>query len=77
MGLRCKTCLERARDDGSCKNPKCTAYRAPVPRGQHWKIARLSGALGKAADKVGAYVAGGFILTLLHRHDIRVGVASG
>ncbi|CAK0841170.1 unnamed protein product [Prorocentrum cordatum] len=77
MVLRCKTCHQRARDhDGSCKNSKCAQYRAPL-KGQHWKVARVSDILGKPTEKIGAYVAGGFILTLLHRHDIRVGVASG
>ena len=33
--------------------------------------------LGGAADRIGVYVVGGSALTLLHRHDIRVGIASG
>ena len=33
--------------------------------------------LGGAADTVGAYVAGGSALSLLHRHDIRVAIACG
>ena len=32
---------------------------------------------GDASVMMGAFVAGGFALTLLHRHDIRVGIASG
>ena len=38
---------------------------------------RLQSRLGDVQDRVGAFVAGGFVLTLLHRHDIRVGIASG
>ena len=39
--------------------------------------ASLQAALGPAWDRVGAFVAGGFALSLRHRHDIRVGIASG
>ena len=57
---------------GSCENPLC-AHNA----GEHGLLARLRPVLGPAADKVGAYIVGGFALTVEHRHDIRVGVASG
>eukprot|EP00959_Pyramimonas_sp_CCMP1952_P050887 1063095-Pyramimonas_sp.AAC.1 len=77
MVLKCQTCQQRARDhDGSCRNPKCAQYRAPLI-GQHWKVARVNDVLGKPTEKIGACVTGGFTLILLHRHDIRVGVASG
>ena len=32
--------------------------------------------IGPAANRVGSYIAGGYALTLHHRHDIRVGAAS-
>ena len=37
----------------------------------------LNYALGPLRRTVGAWLDGGFVLTLLHRHDIRVGIASG
>ena len=42
-------------------------------------LADLFGAscLEGAADRAGVYVHGGSALTLLHRRDIRVGIASG
>ena len=38
---------------------------------------RMQRALGNLGERVGAYFLGGFALTLRHRHDIRVGIASG
>ena len=38
---------------------------------------RMQKALGNLGERVGAYFLGGFALTLRHRHDIRVGIASG
>ena len=52
-----------------------------LPRAASWEAQAayhvLGHVLGTAWDKVGAYIVGGFALTLLHRHDIRVGAASG
>ena len=41
------------------------------------RVDRVVGPLGQLSDRVGAFVNGGFILTLNHRHDIRVAIASG
>ena len=38
---------------------------------------RMQRALGNLGERVGAYFLRGFALTLRHRHDIRVGIASG
>ena len=73
---RCVACKARARDDGSCRNPLCAKLR-PKQSGRHGKAARLQNIFGDRSDRVGAFVQGGFSLTLLHRHDIRVAIASG
>jgi hypothetical protein len=76
MVLWCEICKARARDDRSCKTPTCEKFRVPL-RGKHWSSGRLQRAVGGISDRIGAFVTGGFALTLLHRHDIRVGIASG
>ena len=77
MVRQCAVCKQRARDnDASCKNAVCSAYR-PDQRGDHWLHKRKDAFLGPATAKLGAFVAGGFAFTLLHRHDIRTGIASG
>ena len=77
MVLLCSACKFRARDDGSCKNQDCEKFRSSRS-GAHWLSKRFHETLGESAGcRVGAYVHGGFALTLLHRHDIRVGIASG
>ena len=51
--------------------------------GAHWKIKGLQDALGGkprgrfAATCLGDYIQGGLAASLLHRHDVRVGVAAG
>ena len=45
--------------------------------GSHWEQKRALEVLGDIYRKRGAYVVGGYACTLLHRHDIRVGIASG
>ena len=79
MVRRCVVCKQRARDDdASCRNALCSAYaHRSAQRGAHWLNKRKDVLLGPAAAKLGAFVAGGFALTLLHRHDIRTGIASG
>ena len=42
-----------------------------------WQTHRLHTALGSTAAYVGSYVVGGVAVSLQHRHDIRVGIASG
>ena len=76
MVHRCPVCKERARRDRSCRHPPCSQFR-PNTNGHHWKKLRLSQALGVMSQQVGAFVVGGFALWLRHRHDIRVGIASG
>ena len=76
MVFRCEVCKLRARKDGSCRNESCAEFRGTLA-GRHWMTKRLQSRLGDVQDRVGAFVAGGFVLTLLHRHDIRVGIASG
>ena len=74
---RCKGCNEVARYDGSCKTEGCSCFRAPQ-YGCHWKHKKLAQTLGEeVAPRLGAFIVGGFASTLLHRHDIRVGIASG
>jgi hypothetical protein len=74
---RCKKCNEVARYDGSCKTEDCLCFRACLS-GCHWKRKTKSNALGKdVASRLGTFIVGGFASTLLHRHDIRVGIASG
>ena len=77
MVRRCMECHGRARFDGSCKNQGCSCFRASLS-GCHWKQKRQSDALGEdVASRIGAFIVGGFASTLLHRHDIRVAIASG
>ena len=46
--------------------------------GFHWKQKKAATVLTEdVASRLGAFVAGGFASALLHRHDIRVGIASG
>ena len=75
MVLKCSTCKERARQDGSCKTATCANFRAKQT-GSHWGARRLEWSLGETAHRIGMYIVGGYALTLMHRHDIRVGVAS-
>ena len=50
----------------------------PPNAGRHFLLKRAEGVLGKVvAARLGAFTVGGFAITLLHRHDIRVGIASG
>ena len=81
MPRKCSECNARTqRADGTCKTAGCPKFRC-AQVGCHWgwrgpgKLARRW--LGEAADRAGVYVVGGSALTLLHRHDIRVGIASG
>ena len=80
MPSRCALCSSRLRKDGTCSSQTCKLFRKPE-RGSHWRQTRFhqaqNGGLGQLAGHVGAFVAGGFILTLNHRHDIRVAIASG
>ena len=75
MVLNCIKCGLRARDDRSCRSIQCEDFR-PGERGQHWRRQRLQQALGDLASKVGVFAVGGHILCLLHRPDVRCGVAS-
>jgi hypothetical protein len=46
--------------------------------GWHWKYKKAVTVIGEdVAPRLGAYVVGGFASALLHRHDIRVAIASG
>ena len=82
MGLRrCAECKQAARYDGSCKTEGCSRFRASLS-GCHWKQKKQANAsaqvLGEPlASRLGAFIVGGFASTLSHRHDIRVGIASG
>ena len=80
MVRRCVACGERARGaDKSCKNPACASFR-PSQRGHHWLPKRIINAnetLGTATKNLGAFIGGSFAFSLQHRHDIRVGIASG
>ena len=76
MVFKCAVCKLRARADGSCRNESCAEFRGKQT-GLHWQTSRLQSTLGDVSDRVGAFIVGGFALTLLHRHDIRVGIASG
>jgi hypothetical protein len=79
MVCRCCDCGGRLRDDGSCKGLDCASFsRRLNQRGKHWLAKRAEIALGKKVSaRIGAFAAGGFACALLHRHDIRVGIASG
>ena len=74
---RCKVCNQVARRDGTCKTEGCSCFRT-ILTGCHWKQKKRADLLGeRVASRLGAFVVGGFACTLLHRHDIRVGIASG
>ena len=73
----CKTCGQPARTDGSCKVEGCSNWRGTLV-GWHWRYKRAAAVIGEGvAPRLGAYVVGGFASALLHRHDIRVAIASG
>ena len=76
MVLSCSTCKQRARADGSCKNVACPQF-IKSRTGGHWKLKRLQSALGDVATCFGDFVQGGCVASLLHRHDVRMGIASG
>ena len=76
MVLSCHTCHKRARADGTCKNAACPQF-STSRTGEHWKLKRLQSALGDVAKCFGAFVQGGCVASLRHRHDIRMGIASG
>ena len=78
---RCEDCNQVARRDGSCKTEGCSCFRASLS-GVHWQQKKQAKAVGEVlgeplASRLGAFIVGGFASTLLHRHDIRVGIASG
>ena len=81
MVRRCPECKMRThRDDGSCNTKDCGYYRNPrgPRRGGPGLNHELKSTLGKDLTcHVADWVGGGFILSSLHRHDIRVGIASG
>ena len=80
MVFNCSVCKQRSRGDGSCKNGECSQCATPpCGKGKHWKIKRLQLALGNqdAATCLGDFIQGGLAASLLHRHDVRVGIASG
>ena len=77
MVFACSTCKQRARADGSCKNAACADFSENRRRGAHWKLKRLQSALGDVATCFGDFVQGGRVASLAHRHDVRVGIASG
>ena len=80
MPLRCALCSSRVRKDGTCSSQLCEHFRESE-RGSHWRQTRFhheaESGLGTLSRQVGAFVTGSFILTLKHRHDIRVAIASG
>ena len=76
MVLSCSTCALRARADGSCKNGDCPQF-IESRTGGHWKLKRLQSALGDVANCFGDFVQGGCVASLRHRHDVRMGIASG
>ena len=81
-GHKCESCHERARAGQSCKNEQCSKFRSKRDarsnsQKQILQRRRLHTALGSTAAYVGAYVVGGFAVSLQHRHDIRVGIVSG
>ena len=78
MVRRCPECKVRThRDGGSCNTKDCGYYRNPR-RGGPGLNHELKSTLGKDLTcHVADWVGGGFILSSLHRHDIRVGIASG
>ena len=77
MVIRCPGCKARAdRKDGTCNTIGCQFYRAARRGGPGLSI-ELKKTLGCLRRHVDAWIDGGFILRLSHRHDIRVGIASG
>ena len=76
MVLSCSTCAQRARADGSCKNADCPQF-IESRAGRHWKLKRRQSALGGVANSFGDFVEGGCVASLRHRHDVRMGIASG
>ena len=78
MALRCLVCKERtSRQDGTCSHKPCSRYRA-ARRGWRGGVnSELKYTLGPLRKAVGQWLDGGVVLTLLHRHDIRVIIASG
>ena len=77
MAPVCPTCKGRVREwDLSCYNRDCSAFR-PKRSGQHWRLKRLHGHVGDVAKCFGDFVQGGRCASLLHRHDVRTGVAAG
>ena len=75
MVYKCKSCNQRCRDNKTCKNNDCAQF-CPDQRGHRWQRERLASVVGGIASKVGSFAAGGFILSLLHRPDVRCGVAA-
>ena len=60
-------------------NRDCSAFR-PARQGgagQHWKLKRLHWHVGDVAKCFGDFVQGGCCASLLHRHDVRTGIAAG
>ena len=76
MAKHCQSCGGRLRTDGTCSTPSCVSFRKGR-RGAHWQQMRLQDHIGDRALLVGAFVAGGGILALRLRHDIRVAIACG
>ena len=76
MAQQCRACKQRARNDGSCNNRDCSAYRRGR-QGQHFKLGRLQSLVGDAAKCFGDFVQAGCVASLLHRHDVRMGIAAG
>ncbi len=77
MAFTCAVCRFRARRDGSRKNKDCARHRAARPPGGHWELKRLRRELGEVADRFGDFVHGACVASLSHRHDVRMGIASG
>ena len=81
MPRKCPECNARTqRADDTCRTAGCPMFRSDrraVTAGRCWGQWRRERLLGGAASRAGVYVVGGCALTLLHRHDIRVGIASG
>ncbi len=76
MPFRCADCRFRSRADGTCKNQSCARYVAPR-QDERWKRRRLKWAFGEVAVNLGDFVHGARVASLNHRHDIRMGIASG
>ncbi len=74
--LRREELGEVAREDGTCNNKDCAGHSAPGS-GEHSKLERLRRELGEVADRFGDFVHGACVASLSHRHDVRMGIASG